>query len=71
MVKIPKDVAEAIERFWSKWCSSAHYKHIKLTDWTAIAARDSEAFCILIDYCKKNPVTYMKALQEGYEVVGD
>lgn len=67
-VKLPREVAEAIERYWSRWSPEAHLKHIKLTDWSGISERDGDAHRTLVSYAKEHPVEYIQALVNGYEV---
>lgn len=70
MVKIPKDVAEAIERIWDGRSSDA-VKHLWLTNWDLLRKTNSEEFDILLKFANENPVCYMQALTEGYEVEFD
>lgn len=71
-VKIPKKVADAIECVWSEQDNKEYVcKHLYLNNWSLLSdsfGRESEEYEALSDYAQKNPVLYMRALVEGYEI---
>lgn len=68
-VKIPRNVAEAIEYVWSKYDDHEKYaKHLVLNNWNLINATDSEKHLLLSSYADKYPMEYMSALVNGYEI---
>lgn len=72
-VFIPKIIADAIESCW-EYIQSVEpnaVKYIVLNDWTKIAECCSDEAKILKPFAQENPVKYMQALVEGYEVEFD
>jgi hypothetical protein len=68
-VILPKEVAEAIEEM----CKTRNekYRHLFCNNWSYIEREygcDSDIHNILLDYARENPINYMRALVEGYEV---
>lgn len=76
-VVIPNDVANAIEKVWDRYQEyierseeliSMVSKHMLLTNWNYINEYHFLQFATLVDYAEEEPVKYMRALVEGYEV---
>ncbi|MFB0831420.1 hypothetical protein ACEU2D_17685 [Brevibacillus laterosporus] len=68
-VKIPKDVAEAVEKVWSNYSHNAVcVKHFYLTNWNSLNEVHSEECEIISNYAKDNMINYVQALVNGYEI---
>ena len=70
-VKLPKEIAELIEEAWT--VQENHpvvVKHLYLTNWTQLTKNHGDHLSeTLSDYAESNPMEYMSALVNGYEVV--
>jgi hypothetical protein len=71
MVAIPKNVAEAIETVWETKTDEQTVKYLWLTNWNLLQETHPDQFNILVAYAKENPVNYMQALTNGYEIEFD
>lgn len=71
-VTLPKEVAEAIEHVWDKVMNGMgpkdSIKLMWLTNWRTLDIHFPEQEPILSEYFRKNPVNYVEALVNGYEV---
>lgn len=71
-VLLPKEVAEAVEHVWGEVISSRgpkdSIKLMWLTNWRTLDIHFPEQEPILSEYFRKNPVNYVEALVNGYEV---
>lgn len=70
MIFLPKNVADAIDSCWTH-CSTTDptaIKSMSLNDWTNLSTSCPTEYPILKDYAQTNPVNYMQALVDGYEI---
>ncbi len=69
-VKIPREVAEAIEHVWKEMSkgSYANPQHIILTNWGLLSSRYPINILTLLPFAQSNPMEYMSALVHGYEI---
>lgn len=71
-VVLPKEVAESIEEVWDGVLGgvgpAGSIKHAWLTNWRTLDERFPDQNPILQDYFRDNPITYVTALVNGYEV---
>ncbi len=65
---LPRDVAEAIERYWKRFDPDAHFKWVQLTNWYKMHELDVAAHGVLVPFFQVYPIEYMTALVIGYEV---
>jgi len=70
-VILPKEIAELVEQAWSIQAKHPQVvKHLYLTNWGRLALDHGEILSDkLSDYAESNPMEYMSALVNGYEVV--
>lgn len=73
-VKLPKNVAEAIERVWQAVQDDIGTKHMRLTNWNFLKD-EVEGHQVLeydwktlMGYAETYPLEYMQALVNGYEI---
>lgn len=66
-VKLPKEVAEAIEKVWSSY-GSGYTKHMVLTNWSMLKEEHAEEYNEISSYAYSYPIKYMSALVDGYEI---
>lgn len=67
-VFLPKEVAEAVEKIWDGAKGSNLVKHLYLNNWGTLSLEYPEESVILSEYANENPVNYMQALVQGYEI---
>lgn len=69
-VKIPQKVAETIEKVWDRVVEkNIVIRHLYLTNWAQIDNDVGEQYSDLLGYyAQEYPITYMRALVEGYEI---
>ena len=74
LVKLPKNVAEAIERVWHAVKDDIATKHMRLTNWNFLKD-EVEGHQVLdydwktlMGYAETYPLEYMQALVNGYEI---
>ena len=70
-VILPKEIAELVEQAWAIQAKHPQVvKHLYLTNWGRLALDHGEILSDkLSDYAEDNPMEYMSALVNGYEVV--
>lgn len=66
--KIPKSVAEAMEKTWDKYQNNVYPKHVVLTNWRYLDDLAPEYKNVLLLYYTENPVKYVQALVNEYEI---
>lgn len=73
LVKIPQNIAEIIEKEWDKWENTIGMKkHLVLNNWNLLINQLSSVdYNTLMAYASSNPINYMKALTEGYDLAFD
>ncbi|QDX94332.1 hypothetical protein EEL30_19825 [Brevibacillus laterosporus] len=68
-VKLPKEVAESVEKVWDDYSNLPVYlKHFVLTNWNLLQDEYYEEHEIINSYAKDNLVNYAQALVHGYEI---
>lgn len=68
-VRIPSDVARAIEHVWTNYKAFPfHQKHVVLTDFYSLERLYPKQWEIIYPFYKEYPVEYTRAIVEGYEI---
>ncbi|TPG68592.1 hypothetical protein EEL31_08720 [Brevibacillus laterosporus] len=68
-VKLPKEVAEAVDRIWNNYSYDPVYvKHLVLTNWNFLREEHCTEYVILSSYAKDKMINYVNALMNGYEI---
>lgn len=73
-ILLPQNVADAMESCWNYIQTTDDFnkpKYIILNDWTKISTCCTEEAAILKTYAEQNPLDYMKALVNGYDIEFD
>lgn len=68
-VKIPHEVAAALERLKHGWSRTTDQDTINLLLLNAVHLARVGDLLVLKDFALKNPTTYIQALANGYEVI--
>lgn len=70
-VLIPHNVADAIEKVWDNRTSENVIKYLWLNNWDLLQNAHPTEYEILLAYAEVNPLNYMKALVDGYNIEFD